>query len=199
MIVYALVDPASREIRYVGQTVRSQAVRLSQHLRAAREKTTPPVNAWMRGLTDAGFKPEMVELESYSSKDEMLCGECFWITQFVGIGAKLLNIAPGGSTRKGYRHSAETRERWSRERRGERAGNYGKRRTPEQKAMFSEITKQRWRDRPHPMLGKPRSPETVEKMRAARAGRPISAEHRAALAEGLRRRWEAYRAKKGTQ
>ena len=80
------------------------------------------------------------------------------------------------------------------ERRGEKAGNFGKRRTDEQKAMFAEITRQRWKERPHPMLGKPRSHETIEKMRQARKGRPISAAHRAALAEGSRRRWERYRA-----
>lgn len=196
LIVYALIDPESREVRYVGETVRKAAIRMSQHLRAAKEKTTPPVNAWMRGLVERGGLPEMLELEEYADRQAMHDGECYWITQFKAMGARLLNVAEGGSSRKGYRHSAETRERWSRERRGEKAGNYGKRRTHEQKAMFAEITRQRWKERPHPMLGKPRPPETVEKMRAARAGRPITAEHRAALAEGSRRRWAEYRASK---
>ncbi len=193
MVVYALIDPATGQVRYVGETKRSISVRLSQHLRAAAEKTTPPVNAWLRGL---GCKPEVSELEVYGSEAEMHEGEAFWIGYLRAVGASLLNLAPGGSTRTGYRHSEETKQRWREERRGERAGNYGKRRTEEQKAMFREITRQRWQERPHPMLGKPRPPETVEKMRAARVGRPISEEHRAALAEGSRRRWAAFRAAK---
>jgi hypothetical protein len=198
VIVYALIDPRTRQVRYVGETVRPARIRLSQHLRASREKTVPPVNAWLRGLEAEGAEPELMELECFGSKEAMHDGECYWIEQFRAMGAALLNIAPGGDSRKGYRHSKETRDRWRRERRGPKAGNYGKRRTDEQKAMFAEITRQRWKERPHPMLGTKRSPETIEKMRAARKGRPISPEHRAALAEGSRRRWAEYRkAKEG--
>lgn len=135
----------------------------------------------------------MVEIEAYASRDDMHAGEVYWIEQFAAIGANLLNIAPGGSSRKGYRHSEETKSRWRRERRGEAAGNFGKRRTDEQKAMFAEITRKRWQERPHPMLGKPRSPETIKKMSEARKGKPISEAHKAALQEGLRRRWDAHR------
>lgn len=193
MIVYGLTDPRTGEIRYVGETVRAAAVRFSQHKTTASKQTTPPVNAWIRGLLNEGSAPTLIELEAFESVQDMHDGECFWIGYMRSLGANLLNISEGGSTRTGYRHSAETRARWSRERRGEKAGNYGKRRTPEQKAMFSAITKARWQRTPHPMLGTKRSPETIAKMAAGRKGRPISAEHKAALAAGSARRWAKHR------
>lgn len=196
MIVYALVDPRTSQVRYVGETVRKGSTRFAQHVRTARQQTTPPVNAWIRGLLDAGIAPVMVEIEEFSEKPAMHESEVFWIEQFRAMGAALLNIAPGGSTRVGYRHSEETKAKWRRERRGERAGNYGKRRTPEQKAMFAEITRQRWKDHPHPNLGKKRSPETIEKARAGRLGWKPSEEHKAALARGRAKRWAEYRAAK---
>src|SRR5690606_5661524 len=99
--------------------------------------------------------------------------------QFRAMGANLLNIAPGGETRVGYRHSEETKAKWRRERRGENAPMYGKRRTDAQKEVFREIGLRLWQERPHPNLGKKRSPETIEKIRAARTGQKMSAEARA--------------------
>lgn len=189
MIVYALLDPRTREIRYVGETVRDPRKRLSQHMLAAAKQTTPPVNAWMRGLANVGERPEILEIESCVDVQQMHSAEEFWIEQFRAIGASLLNVAPGGSTRKGYRHSEETKAKWRRERRGENAPMFGKRRTPEQIERFREIGEALWVDRPHPNLGKKHSPETIEKIRATRKGRPVSQACLDALARGRETRW----------
>lgn len=193
MIVYALIDPRTREVRYVGETIRTARSRLAQHIRTAKGRTTPPVNAWMRGLIDSGLAPEMIEIEEFSDREGLYEAEAYWIGQFRAMGARLLNIAPGGSTRVGYRHSDETKRKWRECRRGENHPMYGKRRTPDQKEVFRAIGREIWKTKPHPNLGKKRPPETVERMRAARAGRPISAEHKAALAAGSARRWERQR------
>lgn len=147
-------------------------------------------------MLNEGVTPEMIEIDRGESKSDVCEREAYWIEQLRAMGAKLLNIAPGGSTRVGYRHSEETRKRWCENRRGENHPMFGKRRTDEQKQMFRELTKELWQRRPHPGLGKKRSPETIEKMRAARTGRPISKEHAAALAAGRARRWAEYRANK---
>lgn len=196
MIVYALAHPDTREIRYVGETVRSAKERLGQHLRSAAEKTTPPVNAWLRGL---GRPPAIIELEATETKDQMHCAEVYWIEQFRAMGASLLNIAPGGSTRKGYRHSAETRARWREFRRGENGSNYGKRRTPEQVAAMAERTREWHAQNDHPMAGKRHSASALVKISRARKGRSVATPaSRAAASEFCRNRWAVdpnYRAK----
>lgn len=50
--IYALVDPNTREVRYVGQTGLTVAKRIQYHLWTAR-KDARPVYAWMRGLLPA--------------------------------------------------------------------------------------------------------------------------------------------------
>lgn len=50
--IYALVDPNTREVRYVGQTGLTVAKRLRYHLWTAR-KDPRPVYEWMRGLRPA--------------------------------------------------------------------------------------------------------------------------------------------------
>lgn len=189
MIVYVLVDPRDRQVRYVGETGRSARSRLSQHIRTARERTTPRVNAWIRGLLNDGVEPEIIEVESASSKESRYAAEIYWIEQFSAMGASLLNLAKGGSSRVGFRHSEETKARWREQRRGENHPMFGKRRTPEQKAMFREIGKQLWVDKPHPNLGKKRSAETVERMRIGRTGVRMTDEQRARMSEAQKKRW----------
>ena len=188
MIIYALADPRTREVRYIGETIRTLVQRLSQHKRAAREKTTPPVNAWIRSIQS----PLMIEIESLDSVEGMHAAEVFWIDQFRFMGARLLNVAPGGSTRTGYRHSEETKARWRKDRRGDRAGNYGNTHTAETRAELRRIATDHIAAHGHSCTGRVLSDETKRRISAARKGVSInfSDAGRETLSSSARKRWD---------
>jgi hypothetical protein len=52
-IVYALVDPNTLQVRYVGRTSQTAARRLRHHLGAARRGSPKSVYAWIRSIAPA--------------------------------------------------------------------------------------------------------------------------------------------------
>jgi GIY-YIG catalytic domain len=50
MTIYALVDPHSHQVQYVGRTQRTVQQRFRQHLAIARRGSTRPVYVWLRSL-----------------------------------------------------------------------------------------------------------------------------------------------------
>lgn len=90
--IYALTDPATGEIRYIGKANKPEA-RLKTHLRDAKRRSTP-VYCWLRKLAAQGAQPVMRVLE----------WSCDWveaerrlIAQHREAGARLLNVAEGGN------------------------------------------------------------------------------------------------------
>lgn len=189
MIVYALADPETREVRYVGETARALAQRVAQHRKTSRSKTTPPVNAWLRGL---GVAPLAIEIESHVNECEMHDAEAYWIEQFRAMGARLLNIAPGGLARSGFRHTEEQKAKWRAQRRGENASHYGRRHSEETKARLSAMASERVALYGNPNVGRQASEETRSRISAGRKGiRPnFSEEGKRRRAEACRRNWE---------
>jgi hypothetical protein len=49
--IYALADPDTHQVRYVGRTGQTPEQRLYNHLGAARRGDDAPVYEWIRGLT----------------------------------------------------------------------------------------------------------------------------------------------------
>lgn len=87
--IYALRDPSTGEVRYVGKANNPQA-RLKSHMRAARSRNTP-VYCWIRSLKDKGLEPQMEVLEwteDWKSREKAL------ILQHKSD--RLLNLAEGG-------------------------------------------------------------------------------------------------------
>ncbi len=65
--IYALIDPRTEKVRYVGQS-REVFERLKQHLR--REAWAPVYKSeWLRELREAGFMPTLRLLEEVSEED----------------------------------------------------------------------------------------------------------------------------------
>lgn len=92
--IYALVDPITDCIRYVGKTVQDPRVRLKEHI---ANPTNGYTEEWITNLSWGGQKPVMRILEE-CSRDEVYRREAFWIRYMSDRGCSLLNIQSGGPT-----------------------------------------------------------------------------------------------------
>ena len=89
--IYALIDPRTGEIRYIGKANNS-AARLKSHMRdAARRKT--PVYCWINKLSSLGLSPE---LEIIRVCDDWKAAEREEIAKARAANMPILNIADGG-------------------------------------------------------------------------------------------------------
>lgn len=96
--IYALVEPTSREIRYIGASLHP-ATRLKEHVHCATSKTMrrrSSTGDWIRELAASGLSPEMMILEKFiarsvQSKNDI---EAEWIWHFRDMDVPLLNRHP---------------------------------------------------------------------------------------------------------
>lgn len=100
-IIYALCDPDTREVRYVGFSSRAR-IRLYNHICEARHGGTTPKCQWIRSLLERDLRPELrfVEEVSFNSWKER---ECYWIEEFRRQGFDLTNVVAGGGGGNKYR------------------------------------------------------------------------------------------------
>jgi len=68
--VYALCEPDTGEIRYVGCTKNALGLRVAAHLTTARVSGHGPVRSWIRSLMDRGLVPLDIALEQWPTADE---------------------------------------------------------------------------------------------------------------------------------
>ena len=106
--VYALVDPCTTEIRYIGQTQNHPTVRLGEHL--AKEDTNRQKLAWFEYLRRLDTKPLVVTLERAGTLEDALRIENQWIAFGIRIGWDLLNKTNGKSARRHMPHSKNERK-----------------------------------------------------------------------------------------
>lgn len=93
--IYALVDPATTEIRYIGKTVQRSDIRLQQHL---ENPTNANMRKWLANLREAGVAPK-IRLITCCPVEEWQFHESKWIRWARELGARLLNVDPGGECR----------------------------------------------------------------------------------------------------
>lgn len=180
--IYALTDPRTRAIRYVGVTRCTLQKRLGDHIRKSRcgEKTHRAT--WIRSLLALNLKPEISLLETTESGIER---EIFWIQAMRDAGHDLTNGTNGGegfgiwtdearrqaSKRStGRQFSLETRQKISMAHKGR---------------VHSEATKERLRAINTGKRYGPLSPATIEKMRQSKLGHAVSEETRKKISEKL--------------
>lgn len=117
-LIYGLIDPRTNQLRYVGKTVKSEAQRLSTHVWHARFfKRRRYVLAWIKGVLDDGYQPEIFTIETVPVGGDWIEAEKFWIVYFRSIGADLCNLTDGGEGALGAKASEarkqQLRDQWA--------------------------------------------------------------------------------------
>lgn len=89
--IYALLDPRTNEVRYVGKA-KDPKLRYASHkcVRGYSHRAN-----WIRSLQRCGYDPEMVILEESEDWAE---SESFWIDYLMSLGARLTNLSKGGES-----------------------------------------------------------------------------------------------------
>lgn len=166
--IYALKDPETHLIRYVGKANDPQ-IRLRKHL---KEKYKSIKNSWLQSLKAKGLIPELMILEEVpvSQWQEQ---ERYWIAYGREQGWLLVNGTDGGDGVHGWKPTEERRAQLREAMRGNQYGK-GHKLTSEQKARQSAALK-----------GHPVSPEAAEKIAASKRGKPRSPETIARVSASL--------------
>lgn len=106
--IYALSDPDTGRVRYIGKAKRWQK-RYMQHCCLPAITATTPRENWLRELILAGKKPAIHILEEAVNWDR---AERKWIKYYRATHPDLLNIADGGKG-VGHLHRAKAASIWS--------------------------------------------------------------------------------------
>lgn len=90
--IYALCEPGTLNVRYVGVTSQPIHVRLSSHLSKTKSSDRPgPLWKWIDSVLSSGKKPDIILLDQCPSsvaKD----AEAAWIVAFIDSGYDMLNV-----------------------------------------------------------------------------------------------------------
>lgn len=176
--IYALIDPRTREPRYVGKTNVSMRIRFTAHMRDRRPSRK--LN-WLMSLKSDGVYPEIEVLEDLggnSPKEEWQEAERFWISYLMSIGARLTNLTIGGEGLHGLLFTEEHKRKIG-------DAHRGRKRSAETLARMAESRKGIPIDHllrySKGQIGKKLSPEHRAKIAAAGVGRRHSAETKARM------------------
>lgn len=151
--LYLLIDPESREIRYVGITKRSLGRRLLGHLSDASRYQRHSCH-WIKSLVRRGLTPEITLLQSFNTEQDVMEAEIYWISYFRSVGCQLVNSNSGGYGN--LNPNEETRQKISAARKGVLRGPH----SAETKNKIGEANRRRiW------------SEESKQKVSAANKGR----------------------------
>lgn len=92
--IYGLVDPETKEIRYIGKSIRP-IERLQNHM---NDKSKCHRANWLQGLKKKGLKPELVIFEMIQGSNDWSWQESekYWIKRGRALGWPLTNNTDGG-------------------------------------------------------------------------------------------------------
>jgi group I intron endonuclease len=148
MIVYSITNTKNGK-RYVGQTIQTLAGRLNLHRKAAKRGVKTAIAAAIRKYGWHAFTAETLAI--CCTREGMDASEVYWIEQCNALAPNGYNLRTGGG--EGYKLTEAFR------------ATLRKPRGP----FHSEAFK---RERSQQFKGKPRSPETVAKIRATHRASP---------------------------
>ena len=102
--IYILVDPLTKQCRYVGKS-KNPKRRLTQHIYRAKTKVLKThSSSWIKSLLNKGEKPIQVVIDCV---EDWRFWESFYIDYFKSIGCNLTNISEGGVGPNGKKHTEE--------------------------------------------------------------------------------------------
>lgn len=93
VFIYALSDPRSNQIRYIGKANNPED-RYINHFNSARDKNTHKRN-WINSVRKDGFRPELLIIDEVPKSDWQYW-EKFYISLFKTWGFNLVNYTNGG-------------------------------------------------------------------------------------------------------
>jgi len=114
--IYALCDPRTSEVRYVGMTTLEPIKRFRAHLSPAELRKRNHKVSWVKSLLSEGLTPYLKVLEVVDSPDLLRKKEMYWVEKLKSEGAKLTNLTLGGEG--GINPLPEVRENISKALRG---------------------------------------------------------------------------------
>ena len=97
-IIYALKDPCTGEVRYIGATSAPLPRRLAQHMYGANRKDqNSPKVRWLRELSALGLRPVIERIDMVLSDSPIAtCRlEQSWMNFYESSGADILNVRRG--------------------------------------------------------------------------------------------------------
>jgi len=136
--IYALIDPRTGMIRYIGKTSRG-IDRVQEHWKRKQERDrNDHCHAWIRSLLREKQIPDFEVLE-YTV--DFVCAEVFWIGYFRMVGADLTNMTEGG---EGARQTLETRLKISKTMAGRASPLKGRKSVKRDIEVYKRIWKTRY-------------------------------------------------------
>lgn len=177
-LIYALVDPRTLLVRYVGKSTRGLK-RARQHMQPSQLQKVAYRSAWLRSLVACGLECTIVVLEHLDNASALVDAECFWIAYGRASGWPLTNLTDGGEGTLGRVVTEETRERIATALKGD--ANPAKRADVRTKIATSARMRVR----------SPLSSSTRAKIAASRTGKKHTAATKARLRALALQRWES--------
>lgn len=110
-IIYALKDPETLEIRYIGQTSRGMRRPQEHEIFAKKIGAQSYKYKWIRALQARGFRYLVEILQVVESAELLNEAECAWIEKGRKLGWKLTNLTDGGEGTRGYREKKSPEHR----------------------------------------------------------------------------------------
>lgn len=93
--IYALTQPGTEEIKYVGKTNYELKRRLTEHIKTGRKKKKNYKESWISSLLKQNLEPKIILIDEVENS-EWEFWEKYWISQFKTWGFNLTNGTDGG-------------------------------------------------------------------------------------------------------
>lgn len=108
-IIYGLIDPTTKELRYIGQSSTGFKRPKSHMYKSVYKRYNSHLYCWIRGLVSKNLSPEIVVIEELLCRKNLSNSEQFYISYFKAMGCRLTNLTVGGEVGSlGIKQSPET-------------------------------------------------------------------------------------------